>query len=160
MKEASFFKVNPFDRTPLTIDTLLQFTFFEDGIARISPDVEIHDKGEEYVIYDRVAPPDPNGPPPATSTSSTTSSNTSTTPSSTPPTTGPTPSESKGEGKLLEVGRVSCYVMVSPPGEEDIRKDDGKEIKEYFVPPHFGITMLGNSDGFDKGGTTTGFVLW
>lgn len=33
-------------------------------------------------------------------------------------------------------------------------------VKNYFVPPYFGVTMLGNSDGFDKTGSTTGFVLW
>jgi hypothetical protein len=32
-------------------------------------------------------------------------------------------------------------------------------IFKSFVPPMFGITMLGNSDGFDKDGTTTGFVV-
>ena len=31
---------------------------------------------------------------------------------------------------------------------------------ESFVPPYFGITMLGNSHGFDPKGTTTGFVVW
>ena len=29
-----------------------------------------------------------------------------------------------------------------------------------FVPPLFGVTILGNSHGFDPKGTTTGFVVW
>lgn len=29
-----------------------------------------------------------------------------------------------------------------------------------FTPPQFGVTMLGSSHGFDKSGTTTGFILW
>ncbi|CAK9010805.1 5'-cGMP phosphodiesterase A (Cyclic GMP-binding protein A) (Phosphodiesterase 5) (DdPDE5) (Phosphodiesterase D) [Durusdinium trenchii] len=29
-----------------------------------------------------------------------------------------------------------------------------------FTPPDFGVTMLGNSHGFDKTGTTTGFIVW
>lgn len=29
-----------------------------------------------------------------------------------------------------------------------------------FVPPHFGVTVLGASHGFDPSGKTTGFLLW
>ena len=29
-----------------------------------------------------------------------------------------------------------------------------------FYPPSFGVTVLGNSHGFDKNGTTSGYVLW
>jgi len=29
-----------------------------------------------------------------------------------------------------------------------------------FHPPSFGVTVLGNSHGFDKGGSTSGYVLW
>ena len=29
-----------------------------------------------------------------------------------------------------------------------------------FVPPEFGVTTLGNSHGFDNGGTTSGFIVW
>ena len=31
---------------------------------------------------------------------------------------------------------------------------------QQIVPPTFGVTMLGVSDGFDKDGSTTGFVIW
>jgi len=29
-----------------------------------------------------------------------------------------------------------------------------------FFPPSFGVTVLGNSHGFDKSGSTSGYVLW
>ncbi len=29
-----------------------------------------------------------------------------------------------------------------------------------FYPPSFGVTVLGNSHGFDKSGSTSGYVLW
>lgn len=34
------------------------------------------------------------------------------------------------------------------------------ETKIFFDPPVFGITMLGNSHGFDVGDSTSGFILW
>jgi hypothetical protein len=30
----------------------------------------------------------------------------------------------------------------------------------YFVPPSFGVTILGNSHGFDPQGCTSGYVIW
>jgi hypothetical protein len=36
IKEMSFFKVNPFDKTPLTVDSLLQFSYFDNkGICNL-----------------------------------------------------------------------------------------------------------------------------
>lgn len=35
-----------------------------------------------------------------------------------------------------------------------------KQIKSAFNIPQFGITVLGNSHGFDQKGITTGFVIW
>ena len=35
-----------------------------------------------------------------------------------------------------------------------------KEDAETFNIPNFGLTILGNSHGFDPDGTTTGFVVW
>lgn len=29
-----------------------------------------------------------------------------------------------------------------------------------FTPPHFGVTVLGNSHGFDSAGSTSGYILW
>ena len=31
---------------------------------------------------------------------------------------------------------------------------------EEFVPPDFGITVIGNSHGFDPCGHTTGIIVW
>mmetsp|Transcript_30916 Transcript_30916/g.74283 ORF Transcript_30916/g.74283 Transcript_30916/m.74283 type:complete len:1382 (+) Transcript_30916:179-4324(+) len=33
-------------------------------------------------------------------------------------------------------------------------------VQSTFHPPSFGVTVLGNSHGFDKNGTTSGYVLW
>ena len=30
----------------------------------------------------------------------------------------------------------------------------------HFVPPSFGVTILGNSHGFDPQGCTSGYVIW
>ena len=32
--------------------------------------------------------------------------------------------------------------------------------RRFFTPPSFGVTVLGNSHGFDPGGSTSGYVLW
>lgn len=74
--------------------------------------------------------------------------------------------------KGVEFARVSANIMISPPAELSgspalsptaasvLPEEDGEVKVKHFSPPHFGITMLGNSDGFDSKGTTTGFVLW
>ncbi len=62
-----------------------------------------------------------------------------------------------------EIARVSCNVILPPPSDDEKMIAEGVEEKQpiqNFVPPYFGITMLGNSDGFDLAGRTTGFVLW
>ena len=33
-------------------------------------------------------------------------------------------------------------------------------VPPTFHPPSFGVTVLGNSHGFDKNGSTSGYVLW
>jgi glyoxylase-like metal-dependent hydrolase (beta-lactamase superfamily II) len=35
-----------------------------------------------------------------------------------------------------------------------------RSIAPTFHPPSFGVTVLGNSHGFDKNGSTSGYVLW
>lgn len=107
------FRINPFTREPLTVDTLLEFTFFEDGVCRLSNGVTITDKGDEYVVAENDA----------------------------------------------EVATVPCQVILPPPADKN---DDGANESniKHFIPPEFGVTMLGNSDGFDANGTTTGFVVW
>jgi len=50
-----------------------------------------------------------------------------------------------GEGKLSE----DSSMMPVPP-----------VMIPTFNPPSFGVTVLGNSHGFDKSGSTSGYVLW
>jgi Metallo-beta-lactamase superfamily len=46
--------------------------------------------------------------------------------------------------------------------EASIRSYDGsrKITPPTFHPPSFGVTVLGNSHGFDKNGSVSGYVLW
>lgn len=53
--------------------------------------------------------------------------------------------------------------------DEDDDSDDDSESSESitkslqpatFNPPSFGVTVLGNSHGFDKSGSVSGYVLW
>lgn len=55
--------------------------------------------------------------------------------------------QSKEIGKESDIKsiRLSISTPVSPP---------------TFHPPSFGVTVLGNSHGFDKNGSTSGYVLW
>jgi len=49
----------------------------------------------------------------------------------------------------------SCFV---PPSEGPAVPDE--EEVSMFTIPRFGITILGNSHGFDPKGSTSGFVIW
>ena len=40
------------------------------------------------------------------------------------------------------------------------KEKDQEKREERFQLPNFGLTILGNSHGFDPKGTTTGFVVW
>ena len=134
-KEMSYFSVNPFDKSPLTVDSLLAFTHFDEaGRVQLEQGVAIQDVGEEYVV---------------------------------------TVGVKQEDGSVLdrEIARVRQEVFSTPLLDDRDRdraaaalqqggaKVDADSV-EYFVPPQFGLTMLGNSDGFDSTGTTTGFVLW
>lgn len=52
--------------------------------------------------------------------------------------------------------------------DDDMNNDIVGSIKSFsapvlpptFSPPSFGVTVLGNSHGFDKSGSTSGYVLW
>lgn len=55
--------------------------------------------------------------------------------------------------------------------EEDLEDDNQKvrqlpqetirnQVPRTFYPPSFGVTVLGNSHGFDKKGSVSGYVLW
>lgn len=64
----------------------------------------------------------------------------------------------KGEGTFTIIdGRKSVTladaVELPPPPTVD-------QIHDSFYPPAFGVTVLGNSHGFDPQGKTSGYVLW
>lgn len=44
--------------------------------------------------------------------------------------------------------------------ERSYRIDTLADSPKTFYPPSFGVTVLGNSHGFDKGGSVSGYVLW
>jgi hypothetical protein len=63
--------------------------------------------------------------------------------------------------------QVSDFMEVigfSPESKENVDTDkqpkNGITRAPTFVPPDFGVTVLGNSHGFDKSGSTSGYVLW
>lgn len=45
-------------------------------------------------------------------------------------------------------------------GEEAKMSHSSKTSPMGFTPPHFGVTVLGASHGFDASGSTTGYILW
>eukprot|EP00804_Cyclotella_cryptica_P025496 CCRYP_011994-RB/>CCRYP_011994-RB protein AED:0.02 eAED:0.02 QI:1709/1/1/1/1/1/5/157/938 len=44
--------------------------------------------------------------------------------------------------------------------ESEIESISPAIVPPTFHPPSFGVTVLGNSHGFDKSGSTSGYVLW
>lgn len=52
--------------------------------------------------------------------------------------------------------------LLTTPGRTVLPDSQPEEAIEsdVFVPPDFGVTILGSSHGFDPKGKTTGFILW
>jgi glyoxylase-like metal-dependent hydrolase (beta-lactamase superfamily II) len=46
------------------------------------------------------------------------------------------------------------------PKDDEIEESSKKDPPPTFHPPSFGVTVLGNSHGFDKSGSVSGYVLW
>lgn len=75
-------------------------------------------------------------------------------------------------GKVKFSGNVRVSESMSVDGF--VKKNDGKHglkvdtvgriprniLPPTFHPPSFGVTVLGNSHGFDKNGSVSGYVLW
>eukprot|EP00566_Odontella_aurita_P001806 CAMPEP_0113592972 /NCGR_PEP_ID=MMETSP0015_2-20120614/38153_1 /TAXON_ID=2838 /ORGANISM="Odontella" /LENGTH=1756 /DNA_ID=CAMNT_0000499587 /DNA_START=517 /DNA_END=5788 /DNA_ORIENTATION=+ /assembly_acc=CAM_ASM_000160 len=76
-----------------------------------------------------------------------------------------------------EEGAVDGDETIPEDEDEDVEVDPGvkeeenenginhihipkKVVPPTFHPPSFGVTVLGNSHGFDKNGSTSGYVLW
>uniref|UniRef100_A0A7S1BBZ3 Metallo-beta-lactamase domain-containing protein n=1 Tax=Corethron hystrix TaxID=216773 RepID=A0A7S1BBZ3_9STRA len=62
-----------------------------------------------------------------------------------------------GFAKLEEGQVVDGFIEEIPLTEVFNRKGS---IPTEFQPPKFGLTVFGNSHGFDAGGSTSGYVLW
>lgn len=69
-----------------------------------------------------------------------------------------------GDGFIVEVdGAVTVRLPREPPiPDEEARRPGTSSEGHPFVPPRFGVTVLGRSHGFDPDPAerTTGFVLW
>lgn len=74
----------------------------------------------------------------------------------------------RGKAKFSGHVRVSESMGIDGFGESN--HDNGmsslsafgsvRNLRPSFHPPSFGVTVLGNSHGFDKSGSTSGYVLW
>ena len=62
-------------------------------------------------------------------------------------------------GQSLKVDTAS---IVDDDTDEDSLDGSTRkqELPKTFHPPSFGVTVLGNSHGFDKSGSVSGYVLW
>lgn len=67
--------------------------------------------------------------------------------------------------RQLKLETESTVSSSSDGCEDDNRGGSSSPLSESmlpptFHPPSFGVTVLGNSHGFDKSGSTSGYVLW
>jgi glyoxylase-like metal-dependent hydrolase (beta-lactamase superfamily II) len=74
-----------------------------------------------------------------------------------------TPDELSVEGFISNEGMVDD--LTDRVDDDDFEEEDERPISRIsaaptFHPPSFGVTVLGNSHGFDKNGSTSGYVLW
>lgn len=76
-----------------------------------------------------------------------------------------------GKARILGHVKVSEAMSVDGFGGHNFMDDVHKKPSEImsvpmgmppptFYPPSFGVTVLGNSHGFDKSGSVSGYVLW
>eukprot|EP01006_Ploeotia_vitrea_P034141 TRINITY_DN65715_c3_g15_i1.p1 TRINITY_DN65715_c3_g15~~TRINITY_DN65715_c3_g15_i1.p1 ORF type:complete len:944 (+),score=511.27 TRINITY_DN65715_c3_g15_i1:53-2884(+) len=198
-RELAHFRRNPFNPAEeLTVDTLIDFTYFdEDGVARLENGrVQIHDEGDEYVLYDEgvsvatingyviLSPPNLDGDngaaeakddggvdsdediaspiPEETSVDTNNDSSKSA--------DGDEEAKEQEQAEDASEEEAAADATQKQPLEEERQEEEEEEEDQQsqaeeeetavFSPPQFGITMLGNSHGFDAGGTTTGFVVW
>jgi glyoxylase-like metal-dependent hydrolase (beta-lactamase superfamily II) len=57
-------------------------------------------------------------------------------------------------------GRSFLDAMDPSNGEKHLENPSRPLKRPSFHPPSFGVTVLGNSHGFDKSGSVSGYVLW
>lgn len=66
----------------------------------------------------------------------------------------------------MSVEGFGGHAAIEDDDDEDSDEDSEEggtkkqELPKTFHPPSFGVTVLGNSHGFDKSGSVSGYVLW
>jgi len=80
--------------------------------------------------------------------------------------------KSRFSGHVRVSGNISVdgFAFMKNPSSSDKSKSsrsiikrnafDENDLPPSFYPPSFGVTVLGNSHGFDAKGSTSGYVLW
>jgi hypothetical protein len=125
--------VNPFTKEKLVVETLIEFNLFdEEGICHLEDGVKV-EKGETgFIFYE-------------------------------------------GENRIAKVKdkivinaeHYSTTKMLISEKDQLYKAEDqsnmitmNKSSPMGFTPPHFGVTVLGASHGFDASGSTSGYILW
>ena len=65
-----------------------------------------------------------------------------------------------GKVKFSGHVRVSESMGINGFDRKNLSDEDNLSLPPTFFPPSFGVTVLGNSHGFDSKGSTSGYVLW
>ena len=152
-KELTGMAVNPFTKEKLTIETLIEFVLFDDkGKADLGENVTVIKsqgvfeffEGEKSFakVRDKVVV--------------------------NPESYATTKLFHKEKMELTE--HKDCKHDLDEPGKnytdkvlENVHKDDDAPNSPKpvgFIPPNFGVTVLGASHGFDAAGSTSGYTLW
>lgn len=132
-KELGHMAVNPFTREKLVVETLIDFKNFDENMeVTLDEGVKIIRNEAHFYVY-------------------------------------------HGEEKIA---KVKDKVVINPfhyattqmfknEKSQLCEMDDGgkvdlksKSSPMGFTPPHFGITVLGASHGFDAAGSTSGYIIW
>lgn len=125
--------VNPFTREKLVVETLIDFKNFDENMeCTLDGGVKIKKSESHFYVFD-------------------------------------------GENKIA---KVKDKVIINPThyATTQMFKNEKSQLCDMeeggtmdmkaksspmgFTPPHFGITVLGASHGFDASGSTSGYILW
>eukprot|EP00808_Paulinella_micropora_P015650 g36229.t1 len=167
--ELASFRKNPFNpKEELSVDVLIIFTYFDEetGLATLPEGVQIRYNESESnyeFLQDGVVTSKCFGHVLPTAPSSFTSFHPvpiAPPPDKAPSQTAASAPASLGSSPLSSPRGQPSSLSQLPPGPPREPASPTSSTTSSFVPPIFGVTMLGSSDGFDAKGTTTGFVLW
>lgn len=125
--------VNPFTKEKLVVETLIEFNLFdEEGICHLEDGVKVEKSETGFIFYE-------------------------------------------GENRIAKVKdkivinaeHYSTTKMLISEKDQLYKAEDqsnmitmNKSSPMGFTPPHFGVTVLGASHGFDASGSTSGYILW